>query len=67
MRHQIHIYSIATRSGEPQNALHSSSNINQNYYYTVVHEYYTDMHSAMQAVSIKGSNCFRQGKHPTER
>ena len=26
MRHQIHICSVATRSGEPHNALHSSSN-----------------------------------------
>ena len=32
MRHQIlhiHIYSVATRSGEPHNALHSSSNYSQ--------------------------------------
>ena len=38
MRHQIfhiHIYSVATRSGEPHNALHSSS------YYTCIHNQYS--------------------------
>ena len=34
MRHQIHICSVATRSGEPHNALHSSSYNTCMYMYT---------------------------------
>ena len=66
MRHQIlhiHIYSIATRSGEPHNALHSFSYSSYiPIYCSIVYtqKYISSKHSMMQAVSC--GRCYDWGK-----
>ena len=54
MRNQIHIYSVATRSGEPHNALHYSSNYYTGPNYTSVNVLLKCKSQAGHQSAIKG-------------